>query len=153
MRLIIITLSLLFALNALADGSLNTQYPRIMGCQTLDAYLYVEIFHDQAGFMGAPKNPLGYLVVWSTAMGKDTQKRVVLDVPMKHVPDSSGGCTLDVTWSTKAGSGATATSTFNLQVPACNLLDHAPKGKITQTDVYTSGKTVVTTANLMCQLQ
>ncbi|MES2769774.1 MAG: hypothetical protein V4596_11575 [Bdellovibrionota bacterium] len=144
---------IIFSINSFAQNSLNTQYPRVMACQNPSSNIYVEVFHDQSGFLGAPKNPTGYLILWSTIMGKDTQKRLVLDVPMKHISEGGSGCTLDIKWSQKKGSGADAISHFHIQVAACNMLDKAPKGKITQNDVYSSGKVITTSSDLNCQLQ
>jgi hypothetical protein len=152
MRILIIVLSLLFAVNLFADdGGLNTVYPRVVACQTPGAYSYIEIFHDQAGFMGAPVNPTGIVIIWSTAEGKDTQKRVLLDVPMKHVATGSTSCDLDVKWAQKKYNGTHAIANFHVVVEACNLLNHTPKGNLTEDDVYPDGKIVTTKVDLMCQ--
>lgn len=133
-------------------AQVQEQYPRVMSCQTPDSKAYIEVFHDQSGLMGAPKNTTGYLVVWSTVMGKDTQKRLVLDVPMKHVKES-GTCYLDIKWTSKKYNGTNAISNFHAMVDNCNIMNHAPKGKITQEDVYPDGKIVNAASDLNCQLQ
>ncbi len=149
MKIIITALALLFSAQTFAN---QTQYPRVMACQTPDAKLYLEIFHDQEGMLGAPTKPTGYLVLWATTMGKDTQKRLVLDVPMKHAM-SGGTCMLDIKWSQRMMNGAEGTSNYNVIIAGCAMAGNLPKGKLTQEDVYKSGKVVTASADLNCQLQ
>lgn len=145
-------IALLFSFYANAADT-NTQYSRVMACQTPDSRLYIEIFHDQAGILGAPKNPTGYLVLWATTMGKDTQKRLVLDVPMKHSIEGNNVCILDVNWSQKKYDGSNATSNFNMLIAGCSVMNKTPKGKLKQDDVYPNGKIITAQADLNCQLQ
>lgn len=142
---------ILFVIGANA-GDINTQYSRVMACQTPDSRLYIEIFHDQSGFMGAPKNPTGYLILWATTMGKDTQKRLVMDVPMKHVTSGSG-CALDVKWSQKKYDGTNTVSDFNAVIANCGVMNSASKGKLIQNDIHPDGKITSAQADLNCQIQ
>lgn len=152
MKILILALMFVALYSAPAFAEVNPQFARIMGCQTPDSRQYLEIFHDQEGPIGTPKNPIGYLVLWTTTMGKDTQKRLVTDVPMKYTL-SGGNCVLDVKWSQKKYDGSNAISNFHAVVAGCNALNNAPKGKLTQEDVYPSGKVVSVSVDLNCQLQ
>jgi len=102
--------------------------------------------------MGAPKNPVGYLVLWATVVGKDTQKSLVQDVPMKHTMSGSA-CALDIRWSLKKYDGTNGISNFNAVIAGCSMMNSSPKGKLIQDDVYPNGKVISAQADLNCQLQ
>lgn len=84
-------------------------------------------------------------------MGKDTQKTLVLDVPMKGSMEGMT-CVLDVKWSEPKGNGVDATSHYNVIVKGCTL-SGAPKATMVRQDVYKNGKTESSTTDLTCQVQ
>jgi hypothetical protein len=139
------------SIQGFAQESLNTKFPRVMNCQIPTPGLFFEVYHDQSGTFGAPVNPTGYLVIWGTVMGKDTQKRLVLDVQMKQTGGGSN-CILEMKW-TQKNYDKNAISSMVVDIEACNFLSMETKGKITQEDVYQDGKKQTSVADVNCKLQ